>query len=239
MKFSFNELGKKEKSVLLVYGIVAFICILAFIIIPFPKSASSWLALLFLLVSFCVSLYAMKLAFENGKEIISKIYGFPIFKISVYYVAAQAIFSVLVCVIASFINLPYWVTLLVSVILLGAAVIGIVVTDNARDIIEDTEEKDIRDTKKITLFKIDIAGIVDRCNDENAKKELEKLSEAFRYSDPVSSDATKELEDEITEELGELKKEVAENDAEDIIEKATEISNLLAERNRICKAFKK
>lgn len=238
MKFSFNELGKKEKSVLLIYGIIAFICILAFLIIPFPKSASSWLALFFLLVSFAGSLYTMKLAFGKGDKLLSKIYGVPVFRVSVYHVAAQAIFSFAICVIASFIRVPYWITLLVSVILLGAAAIGVILTDNARDIIEDTENKDARDTKKVTLFKIDIAGIVDRCKDETAKKELEKLSEAFRYSDPVSGEATKEFEDKITEELEELKKEVAENDVEDIIEKANEISNLLAERNRVCKAFK-
>ena len=87
------------------------------------------------------------------------------------------------------------------------------------------------------MFKLDVSSIIDRCKDDEAKKELDKLSESLKYSDPVSNDELKESEQRIAEEINTLGKMIDSNE-DGIIEKIKEIERLLEDRNRRCKALK-
>ena len=209
------ELNKKSKSAIAVFAIVAFVYAFCFIIIPFPKNAASWISFAFTLISAVAGLGIFTYAFKDGDSLVSKIYGFPIFRIGYLYIAAQ------------------------SIILLGLAIIGVIATDNTRDIIEEIEEETERVTKATKIFNLDIQAIVDLCTDEAVKKELVKLAEAIKYSDPVSSEATEDAENTLLEEISRLRELIEVNDNEKSLTQITKVTNLLNERNRICKAFKK
>ena len=104
--------------------------------------------------------------------------------------------------------------------------------------VEHVDETVKVDTEVVTNFQINIAGIVDCCEDSNLKLELEKLNDAFRFSDPVSNAKTKEAEDKINVLLNELKSNVESNNISESTTLVKRITNALAERNRICKASK-
>lgn len=232
------NMNKKNKSIIAVYGILAFIYLIAFVIIPFPKNAASWISFLFTLASFVLSLGVALYVFGKDDEMTSKIYGFPIFKIAYIYPAVQFVVGVIICIIAAFVAVPYWVALILSLIILGVAAIGVIATDNVRDIIENTEAEVERVTKATKMFNLNIAALVDLCSDATVKKELEKLAESFRFSDPVSSEATEVVESVIMEKLENLKTDISSATADENIAKIAELKNLLAERNRICKISK-
>ena len=232
------DMNKKNKSIIAVYGILAFIYLLAFVIIPFPKNAASWISFVFTLVSFVLSLCVTLYVFGKDDEMTSKFYGFPIFKIAYMYPLVQFAVGLLICVIAAFVAVPYWVALILSLVILGVSAIGVIATDNARDIVEATEAESERVTKATKMFNLNIASVLDLCNDAAVKKELEKLAENFRFSDPVSSDATEDIESTIMEKLENLKISISSSDSDESIAKITELKNLLAERNRICKVSK-
>ena len=233
------ELNKKAKSAIAVFAIIAFVYAFCFIIIPFPKNAASWISFVFTLISVIAGLGIFTYAFKNGDSLVSKIYGFPIFRIGYLYIAAQFIVGVLICLVAAFVAVPYWVALVLSIILLGLASIGVIATDNTRDIIEEIEEETERVTKATKIFNLDIQAIVDLCTEESVKKELVKLAEAIKYSDPVSSEATEDAENTLFEEISILRELIEVNDTEKSLTQITKVTNLLNERNRICKAFKK
>lgn len=113
-----------------------------------------------------------------------------------------------------------------------------IVTDNTRDLVEHVDETVRVDTETATNFQINIAGIVDCCEDAGLKAELEKLNEAFRFSDPVSNIKTKEAEEKLRGLLDDLKMNVENSNISEASALAKKISNALAERNRICKASK-
>ena len=94
------------------------------------------------------------------------------------------------------------------------------------------------DTKNVVRFSIDIAGLVDICENTEVKTELEKLNELFKFSDPVTSGETKESEEAIKSMVLELKALVAEGSTNDTKTLIKRIANALNERNRICKASK-
>lgn len=233
------KLNKKSKSAIAVFAIIAVVYVLCFILIPFPKNVTSWISFAFTLISLVVGLGISGYAFKNSDSLTSKIYGFPVFRIGYLYVATQFIVGVVLCVIAAFVAVPYWIALLLSIVLLGLAVIGVIATDNARDIIEEIEEETERATKATKIFNLDIQSIVDLCTEEAVKRELVKLAEAIKYSDPVSSEATEDTENTLFEEISILRELIEVNDTEKALAQITKVANLLNERNRICKAFKK
>lgn len=233
------QLNKKSKSVIAVYAIILVVYILAFLIIPFNKNAASWISFFFTIIAIAGSLFVCGYAFNAKQTLVSKIYGYPVFRVGVVYALVQLVLGIIICAISAFAAVPYWVALLLSVILLAAATIGVIITDNTRDFIEETEAEDERVTNAIKLFNLNIAAVVDLCTDATVKKELEKLAESFRFSDPVSSDATEDIENTIMEKLESLKIGISSSAVEENIAKTTELKTLLAERNRICKMSKR
>ena len=233
------NMNKKNKSIIAVYGILAFIYLIAFVIIPFPKNAASWISFVFTLVSFVLSLGVTLYVFGKDDEMTSKFYGFPIFKIAYMYPLVQFLVGVVICLIAAFVAVPYWVALILSLVILGVSAIVVIATDNARDIVEQTEAESERVTKATKMFNLNIASVLDLCTEPSVKIELEKLAESFRFSDPVSSDATEDIESTIMEKLENLKISISSSDLDENIAKITELKNLLAERNRICKMNKR
>lgn len=232
------NMNKKNKSIIAVYGILVFIYLIAFVIIPFPKNAASWISFVFTLVSFVLSLGVTLYVFGKNDEMTSKFYGFPIFKIAYMYPLVQFVVGVIICLIVAFVAVPYWVALILSLVILGVSAIGVIATDNARDIIEETEAESERITKATNMFNLSVASVLDLCTDPAVKKELEKLAEDFRFSDPVSSKATEDIENIIMEKLEKIKFSIASTSSDESIKKITELKNLLSERNRICKASK-
>ena len=232
------KLGKKSKSVIAIYAILLVVYIVAFLIIPFNKIAASWISFAFTIIAIAGSLLIFNFAFNAKETLVSKIYGYPIFRVGAVYALAQLALGVVICIIATFVAVPYWVALLLSIILLGAAAIGVIVTDNTRDLVEHVDKATVADTENVTHFQINIAGIVDSCEDGVLQAELKKLDEAFRFSDPVSNNQTKESEEKIGVLLDELKVLVENNNTTEATAHIKKISNALAERNRICKATK-
>ncbi len=232
-------MNKKSKSIIAVYGILALIYLIIFVVIPFPKNAASWISFVFTLLSFVISLGITMYAFGGDGDITSKFYGFPIFKIAYLYPTVQFIVGVLLCLVAAFVAVPYWVALTISLLILGAAAIGVIATDNVRDMIEATEVEEELVTKASKMFHLNIASVLDRCEDAETRKELEKLAELIRFSDPVSGEETEEIEMMILEKLDNLKLNISSASTEDSKTAIAELENLMNERNRICKASKK
>ena len=232
------KLGKKSKAVIAIYAILLVVYIVAFLIIPFNKTAASWISFVFTIIAIAGSLFVCGYAFNAKQTLVSKIYGYPIFRVGAVYAIAQLVIGVVVCAISAVIAIPYWIALLVSVILLGAAAIGVIITDNTRDLVEEVDENVKVDTKNVTRFQIDIAGIVDICENTEVKADLETLNQLFEFSDPVTNKDTKESEEAIKIMLAELKTLVVDGSTDDIKALIKKITNALNERNRICKASK-
>ena len=71
-----------------------------------------------------------------------------------------------------------------------------------------------------------------------AARPLEKLAEDLRFSDPVSSEALTEIEDQLAECLAQLQEAVSAQKTEQILSVCQEAERILAERNQLCKLNK-
>lgn len=230
--------NKRIKSILLMHAIAMIVYIVLVTIMPFSKPAGSWVVFAFTILSFALGAAISIYAFDKGDTLVSKFYGYPVFRIGFLYTIIQIIASVLIFTVGAFVNLPYWVGLSVSILLLGIALVGVIVTDNARDYVEEIDTKTIITTGTFTRFNIDVADILDACNNPEVYEPLKKLNEKFKYSDRVSSPATEEKEEEIKQEIEKLKNIINNESTENIIDEIKLISNLLSSRNRICESGK-
>lgn len=232
------KLGKKSKSVVAIYAILLVVYIIAFLIIPFNKIVASWISFAFTIIAIAGSLLIFNFAFNAKETLVSKIYGYPIFRVGAVYALAQLALGVVICIIAAFVAVPYWVALLLSIILLGAAAIGVIITDNTRDMVEKVETEVKEEIKAVTYFQIDIDGIFDECESAELKEKLDELSERFKFSDPVSNESTKAIEEKIKSMLSDLRSFVEAKNTDEANALIKKIDNAIKERNRICKANK-
>lgn len=232
------EWNKRKKSAVVIYGIAALVFIIFVLAIPFSKPAASWTMFAFSLISFAVGLGISLYAFGKSETLVSKYYGYPVFRIGFIYTVLQIILSIIVFIIGAFVNVPFWVGFIISVLLLGMAAIGVIAVDNARDYVEEIDVKSVSSIKTVTKFNNDIADIMDINKNSTIKEPLQKLVTKFKFSDPVSSPATEEKEHIIEAELEKLRSLISSNKEKEIIAQIEVVSNLLNSRNRICENSK-
>ena len=118
-----------------------------------------------------------------------------------------------------------------DVVLLGLAAIGLIAVEVTRDEVERQETVKEVKTGTMKALQAKASAMAVSCNDPEKKKALDHMAEAFRYSDPVSSDATQKLEMKLEVMLDELQ----ENGNADLVNR---IESVLSERNQICKMSK-
>lgn len=232
------ELNKKSLSVVLAYLIVAVVYIVVFLTVPFTKIAVSWISFVFTLISFVLSLAVCLYAFKDNESLTSKVYGFPIFRVGYLYAGSQLAVGILLCALGAFVKVPWWIAIVLSIVLLGVAFIGVIATDNIKDVVKEQEQVTEVQTKVIRTFTADLSYASNLCKDEQLSKALIKLAEEFKYSDPVSSEATEDIESQLKLEIKKLEELLENNLENESFEQIEKVKAMLLKRNKIAKESK-
>lgn len=215
--------------VLVVYNVLAFA-------LPFPKTAVFAVSYLFTMIAILAQIYVIRTAFYRGEGVKSKFYGFPIAKLGVIYLAVQLIAGLVFMALGLIV--PVWLPLALYVVLLGIAAAGFVAADAARDEVVRQEVKLEKDVSRMREFQAKGRALVALNKVSEAARPLEKLAEDLRFSDPVSSEALTEIEDQLAECLAQLQEAVSAQKTEQILSVCREAERILAERNQLCKLSK-
>lgn len=215
---------------LVVFNVIAFV-------IPIPKSAVFWVAYIFGMLAIAAQLLFMSIAFSSKEDIRSKFYGFPIARIGIIYGACQLLLSLAAMALGAFI--PVWVPVVVFVIIAAAAGVGLVSTDMVREEIEKQDEKLVKDVSRMRSLQSKMNVLISQTDaGGELKTALDKLADEIKYSDPVSSSATEQIEDELNFNIEELQKAIVDGDNVSALTICKKTSGILAERNRLCKLNK-
>ena len=209
---------------LAVYHVIVFA-------VPFTHNGAFWLSYVFALAAFAVLGAATYLGEIKGEGVKSKFYGFPILRLGAVYFAVQIVLSLIVMAVAV---VKIWVTLVVYVILLGAAAIGLIAADAVREEIQRQDVKLKKDVSFMRNLQSKVCQMATQCD----APELKKFAEDIRYSDPVSSDALGDIEQELAAAVEELQAAVVDGDSESVAQLCRKASAVLSERNRLCKLGK-
>ncbi|MGN1307616.1 MAG: hypothetical protein ACI4V3_08110 [Faecousia sp.] len=217
-------------------GVLLILYILIAFLIPFAKTATYWVSFVFTLIAFCVVAASIYIAFVKNPDAKSKFYGFPIARIGVIYGIAQLVAGLLLMALGKWV--PVWVAVLVYAIGLGAAVIGLISADAVAEQIHVQDAKLKKDVAAMRAIQSKLSVLPGQCEDPVTAKCLTQLAEEIRFSDPVSSEATQETEDDLNALTDELQKAVLENDTAAVRALCKRCKAVLTERNRLCKLGK-
>ena len=206
--------------IVLVILLVAFIAI-AFAV-PFARTTVFWLGFGFAILAILFQLYIFKSVASVNGDAKSRFYGFPIARIGVYYLVI----------------LPTWVALLINIILAAIAIIGCITVATMRDEIVQQDGKLKKNVSNMRELQSISATMVSHCSDEELRVTLQKLADEFRFSDPVSSEATLELEADMHTQLGDIQQALVDGDTNGAKKMCIKLMGSLVERNRICSVSK-
>lgn len=216
-------------AVLIGYHVVIFA-------IPLTKTSVFWLSYGFTLIATAVQVYVVHSAFYHSAGIKSKFYGFPIARIGTWYFIAQLILGFVFMATGTMVKT--WIPTVLYAILFCAAVIGLVVADASRDEVEYQDRKAEKQTSTMRELRAKVDFIASQAKDSKVSQTLEKLAEEFRFSDPVSNPLLAEAEDELAACVEGLQEAVLSENPESILSQIDCAKQILAKRNRICKARK-
>lgn len=232
-----SNFSKNQKRIIIAAAIIFVVFSVIAFAVPFPKGGVFWVTYLFSVISLAVQPFVMKKAFDGENDINSKLYGFPIARISVVYCIAQTVLSLVFMALGKW--LAVWVVIVFDVLLLGAAAVGFMGADAMRDEIVRQDKKLVKNTKYMNDLSSKVNVLVDQCGDEDVRKAVAKLAENIKYSDVVSSEALKDIEADLSSCVDELQGAVVDGEKESALSLTVKAEGILAERNRLCKLNKK
>lgn len=212
-----------------VYNVIAFA-------LPFAKTGVFFLSWIFTMAATAAQVYVIRTAFFKGEGVKSKLYGFPIARVGLVYLAAQVVLGLIFMALGTVV--PFWLPLVLYVLLMGAAFIGLITTEGVREEVERQERKLVKDVGRMKKFRVLADTLAREGQITEAKEPLRELAEAFRYSDPVSSEALKEIEDTIADDLAHLQDAVVLLEKEKALELCRKTRRDLEERNQLCRLGK-
>lgn len=135
-------MNKVKRSVPIIYIILLAAYSLMFFVIPLTRTAAVWISFIFSLISIVLGYFITSYSYHEREKVKSMVYGFPIIYISYTYTTIQLIVSAVIFAINKFTETPAWISALISIFLLALTLITAILADNARDIIEDIDNKE-------------------------------------------------------------------------------------------------
>lgn len=194
-----------------------------------------WIAYALIIVSdiavFCLSLFFLK---EKSKS--KTFLQIPLIMVSYLCLGVSVAVSLIFMLIPV---IPAWIGGVICLVLTGIYIFAGVSAKSAESIISAIDENIRNQTEFVRSATLVAKSILNRAKTEETTQVVNKVYEALRYSDPMSTAELAEVEGNISKMLNTLKEVVK---AEDIIKVNSICSDLLIEiqdRNDLCKTLKK
>ena len=201
-------------------------------VIPFSKNSSFFVAYIFGIIAILFQIYIIKMYLVKGKKVKSRFYGFPIVQIGVVYLFVQILLSIIEMIIANM--LASWLAIVINILSLSLALVGCITADVMKDEIQRQDEELSKKISNMRELQTVSENLVKICTDNAGKEHVKRVADAFKYSDPVSSEQTEDIEHNLKILLEELQNGIMDKDNELVKELCEEINAKLSERNRIC-----
>lgn len=233
MKKYFKYYGICWAIALVVFNVITFVAANETVGLGFVSS-SFWIGYSFITIAFIGNLICSFLFFKEENK------GKVFLNIPIINLAYSAlIVSLIVGAVAMAVpQIPYWIGVIVDVLVLAFYAIAVVKASAAADIVNDVEQKIKTQTFFIKSLTVDADSLMARSKSDEMKAETKKVYEAIKYSDPMSNDALASIENQIQNEFNTFADAVKSNDIDLAKFSANELVILINDRNKKCKLLK-
>lgn len=172
------KLGKHAWGI---WGIALVVALAFAFLIPFTHNAVYFIALASILLAFVLCAWSFWRSFALKDELFSKYMGWPVFKVGLTALAAQLILGFGLMALAFL--CPFYIALLLEIVLFAAAGVCLIARGAARQVVEQSEQPLPDRTaawKKVRRK----AAVVEAPQ----SAEWKKLLEDIRYADPTDDE---------------------------------------------------
>ena len=133
---------------------------------------------------------------------------------------------------------PYWVGIILDILIVAFYAIAIISSKAAADTIENIDKKVKTQTFFIKSLTVDAETLLSRAKSDETKAIAKKVYEAIRYSDPMSNETLSSVESQITVKFNEFSNAVMEDSNPLAKTLGNELIILVNDRNKKCKLSK-
>lgn len=222
-----------------VAGIIMVALNVVLFAIPFNKTATFWISDIAVAGAIVAQIPISGIAFKNNSTLTSKIYGWPIMSVGLRYLAAITGCAVVLILLSGNIkHFPIWISVVVYVVLYGAAAIGLIASDSTRNFVQSQDIKLEDRTVFMRKLYAEANSLKGTVSDRELFGMLTKLAENIRFSDPTSNEAVFDQENELYVTFGEIKEAVKAKDIEKAKKLTVKFNQQLETRNSMCKYAK-
>ncbi|HOO25664.1 MAG TPA: hypothetical protein PKW24_03560, partial [Clostridiales bacterium] len=192
-----------------------------------------WVGFVFINLAFIGQLAVAFFAFK-AKNLERFFLNISLIRISYSGLIAMLIVGVAAMLIP---NLPPWLGALLCLIVLAFTAVAVVKAGTAADIVEEVGQKVKEQTFFIKSLTVDAQTLVNSVKTPQSKALAQKIYEAIRYSDPMSSDALSADDGKIALAFENFSKALKDDSGESQ-ELSEELLVLIKARNEKCKLLK-
>lgn len=213
--------------VLAIFNVISFA-------VPLEKNVAFWIVYAAVTISFVFNLFCAFIALSPKK--LNKVFlNIPLLTVSITGIAVSFVIGV-VCLLIP--GIPTWLVILLCALVVLFDLLSIVKAGAWSILVSSKEEKDRVQTAFISNIKSEAEALKFVAKSPEAKKECNMVYDCIRYSDPMSISELKDVEEKISIKFSLFADAVKNDDKQQLSVCANELSNLIKERNRICKANK-
>lgn len=187
------------------------------------------ITLFYIIVFLCAYLTFM------AKSLKKIFYNVALIKVSITALASVFVIS---CICMSIIPIPEWIGIILCSIAVVANIILIAKTLLATEAISAIDNKIEVQTHYIRNLTAKAQILMSESRAESLKEILNKVYEAIRFSDPISSENLRDVENQISDAFDNFEKAVLSNEENLAKEISENLLSLLTKRNILCKASK-
>jgi len=218
------------KKLNLIFNIILLIVfdILAFVI-PFNRNEVFIVNLLFVNISIILNMLFIIIKEKNKRNSSIKFLNLSILNFNYIYI----FISIIIFIIFSIIPIQkIWIPLILNIIILLIVIFISISMNTSIEYIETLDKKVKENKKYLNLIQLEVELIFQRETNLDKKNKLKELIDVIKYSDPMSVEEVKELENDISNKIAVLKK------SDSDFKLIDEIKELLIERNKKIKILK-
>jgi len=233
MKQYFKYYGICWAIALAVFNIITFVAVSETIGLALV-SPSFWVGYVFITIAFIGNLICSLIFFKEENK--GKVFlNIPIINLAYSALIVSLIAGTIAMAVPV---IPYWIGVIVDVLILAFYAIAIIKASATIDIVDDVEQKVTAQTFFIKSLTVDAETLMARAKSDEMKAETKQVYEAVRYSDPMSNNALANIEKQIRSEFNAFAEAVKNDDTDLAKSSADELIILINDRNKKCKLLK-
>ena len=230
---------KTFKLYIIAWGLILAIFNLITFIIPTASgtekfSGSFWIGYISIIVALIGQFVCSAIVFKHD-EYKKAFYNITLLQSSFIGLVASFVIGIICMAIPGF---PAWITTILCATVLALYSLAVIRVQFAVDAVTSIDDAIREKTYFIKNICIDAETLEASAKSDSVKADCKKVSEALRYSDPMSSDSLLSIEGEISLKFATFSEAVKIDDTEKVSELAKEVLILIGDRNRRCKLLK-